>query len=186
VLLSGLDVMQCPGNSHEKSIVNFGCVLHVKSSAIKVEQLRELWKDKFLGNDLQGLLGYENLSLCVETFGGYSFGKRVKIDSLEKLIHERNVDDGKCLEEVVAEWLLEKYSKDSPCWELILVPLESANETAVAFKIHHAFADGYSVLHILDKLTENQSPYLVKDFESNCIQQVSSIHIRTAVQQTES
>ncbi|CAL8143426.1 unnamed protein product [Orchesella dallaii] len=82
---------------------------------------------------------------------------------------ERRMEEGEIWEEFLVKWMLEKWKDLKPCWEMVLIPLASNGEererTGIGFKIHHAFADGYSLLHILDKLTGCQSPYLVKDFE---------------------
>lgn len=75
--------------------------------------------------------------------------------------------------EIKYQWsnfLLTGYKKEKPCWEIILI--NSPVRQFLAFKIHHAQADGYSVLHILDRLTANSSPYLVKDFRESPLQRL--------------
>jgi hypothetical protein len=171
-VFSGLDIMQCPGPSETHSVVNFGFVCKVDSDKINLEDLRDLFIRKFLGPERRGVPGYENLLYSVIIFGGYPFGKRATKIDIQELIHEGDLKQGEFLEDLLSTWILSKYHKNSPSWEMLMVPLKATSQTAIAFKIHHAFADGYSLLHIFDRLTDNTSPYLVKDFNDTLVQKV--------------
>jgi len=47
-------------------------------------------------------------------------------------------------------------------------------ETVVLLKMHHCLTDGYGFIHIVDKLTGNEAPYLVEEEEENLFQKVKN------------
>lgn len=169
-LVCGLDIMNAFGE-----VINFGLVCKIEGQ-IGVEDMQKLFSQKFLASEESNpsQLLYERLHCSLVTFGGFSFFQKISHTNVEESIYVKNLNDneGQTLEDLISKWILTKYKTNSPCWEIMLVPLRAINQTALAMKIHHAFADGYSVLYILDKLTQNTSPYLVKDFTDSCGKQV--------------
>lgn len=176
LLPKALDIMNAPGSGHKYSIVNFGLVGRFEGQ-VEVEDVRKLFTQKFLGNEggSSNKKEYERFHYSLVTFGGFAFFKKISQIDINDKILVKNLDDkeGKILEDLLSEWILEKYKENSPCWEIIIIPMRATNQTAFAIKMHHAIADGYSLLYILDQLTDNTSPYLVKDFDDTFGQRVS-------------
>lgn len=48
-------------------------------------------------------------------------------------------------------------------------------ETVVLLKMHHCLTDGYGFIHIVDKLTGNEAPYLVEEEEESLFQKVNKL-----------
>jgi hypothetical protein len=169
ILPYGMDAMNCPGNGENKPVVNFGVVCRVDGE-LNLEGLQQRFSEMFLGyennsSEASIKFSFDRLHCSIVTFGGFVFFKRIDQIDINNHIYMKHLKEDQCLEDLLSTWILSKYQKSSPCWEIIVVPLRTTNETAVAIKLHHAIADGYSLLYILDQLTENaSSPYLVKDF----------------------
>lgn len=163
------DSMLSVDSSWKKPIVNFGYVLRFEDNQQKftIDQLREHFATTFLNENCDGGR-YDKLFSYLVTRGGHVFrATGIQTLRLTEHIKEATLEKSMSLERFLADWLLNGYPENRPCWELVLVTghSEAFGETfAMAFKIHHALADGYSLLHILDKLSSNTSPYLVKDF----------------------
>lgn len=170
--LAAADSMLTLGSSWEKPIVNTGFILkfqqNEKGKRISVKKLREHFSKCFLTEQAEGGR-YERLFSYLVIHGAHAFRNIKKRTALDEQIVEVMLDEFDqqgnkiSVERFLAEWMTTGYKKNTPCWEMILISLESYQY--LAFKIHHAQADGYSLLHILDRLTSNTSPYLVKDFQ---------------------
>lgn len=152
------------GNGWEKSTVNVGFVCQI-DGVLNVAEVRELFVVKFFSN---GVPAYDRLRSTIEIWGKFGFFKKLGEVDVNRKILEKTLPEGQILEDFVVSWMLEKYEENSSCWEIIVVGWVGFDKTVVGFKIHHAFADGYTLLYILEKLTGNSSsPYLVKDFEDS-------------------
>jgi len=181
------------GCSWDKSKLSVGLLCHVQGH-LKLEQVqsrfsRQLLEPKALGD--RDRPKYDKLFSCLVTFCGYVFRKVIPPDciNLKNLIFERKLKPGESLELLMENWMEKNYVEFSPAWELMVIPIyannnatdesliegETVQETVIAFKIHHVFADGYSLLHMLDALTGNKSPYLVKESNESVWKSVSHI-----------
>lgn len=116
------------------------------------------------------------------TFFGHFFTKKVETINLNRHIRTikrgNNISDNELLTMVGNDNSLFE-GGGLPPWELLVVDdncennfdkngensEKSGNGTFVILKVHHAIMDGYSILHLVDKLTDNKSPYLVDKFE---------------------
>jgi hypothetical protein len=172
------------GCSWDKSKLSVGLLCHVQGH-VKLEQVQSRFSSCLLEPKVVGdKPKYDKLHSCLVTFCGYVFRKVLPPDSIDlnSLIFERKLEPGETLESLMESWMEKSYAKFSPAWELMVIPVTASNnnglfsatndaqvqddliqETVIAFKIHHVFADGYSLLHMLDILTGNRSPYLVKE-----------------------
>ncbi|CAL8143427.1 unnamed protein product [Orchesella dallaii] len=168
--LDPVDCMFAPDSSSKRPLANFGFFMIIEGK-IGVEELRSHFQTCFLNENEDNR--YEKLYSHLERFGGYIFRATAPTLDINEHVVERRMEEGEIWEEFLVKWMLEKWKQLKPCWEIIVVPLKrngmENEETIVAFKIHHGLADGYSLIHILDKLTGCQSPYLVKDFEKGWV-----------------
>lgn len=167
VILKPLDTVNAPGRGDVQSVVNFGLVCRIDGE-ISLIDFQKKFSQKFLTHETENShkhkFQYERLHYALVTFLGFAFFQRIDQININELIYVRNINEqrGQVLEELISDWILEKYKENSPCWEIIIIPMKNTNQTAIAIKLHHTLADGYSLVYILDKLTENTSPYLVK------------------------
>lgn len=167
VPLSALDTIFAVGPTWLKSVINVGLVLQLEGT-LEVEALRKRFHECFLSEEHGER--YDKLWSWIEMRGGYAF-RAVSRKSLilEEQITERDLGN-ESLEGFLRKWIVEKYKEKKPCWEMVL--LKSSKKTmCVVLKIHHSICDGYTLLHILDKLTGVNSPYLVKPFKETCLKE---------------
>jgi hypothetical protein len=102
-------------------------------------------------------------------WGMYCFKKAaVEIDLEDKI---------KGCELIVGVWELEEFVEnfadsndygEKPNWEILLIHLKNYEDdpspkTVIVFKLDHGLGDGYTFVHMVEKLTGIKSPYLVKD-----------------------
>ncbi|CAL8121772.1 unnamed protein product [Orchesella dallaii] len=171
--ISTTDAAFAIGCSWKKSKLSVGLLLQVQGQ-VELAQVQNKFYTSLLQQKVGNKPKYEKLYSCLVTFGGYVFRKLLPMDSLQldKHIYVRNLKGGESLDHVIQEWMEQSYAEYAPAWEVMMVPFvpetgdkSRVYQTAVCFKIHHVFADGYSLLHILDTLTDHRSgsPYLVKD-----------------------
>jgi len=60
----------------------------------------------------------------------------------------------------IGKWMATcTYRKNKPQWEILLIHMDDGT-TTVCFKIDHGLCDGYSFVHLVDKLSGSKSPYL--------------------------
>lgn len=153
------------GCSWEKSKLSLGLLCHVQGH-LKLEQVQDRFSSSLLAPKVGNCPKYEKLFSCLVTFCGYVFSKTLPPEAvdLNKLIYERKLHPGESLEQVVDDWMEKRYGELMPAWEVMVIPMSRSNnnndevkdgieETIIAFKMHHVFADGYSLLHLLDILT---------------------------------
>ena len=108
-------------------------------------------------------------------FGGYAFQKRVNSIDVEYHIQEVTVPPHQSLQTYMAELIAAPYEPNKPFWKLLVFPSPDIdNEVIVVFKTYHGLADGYSVTHILDTLTDTVTPYKVSEFEESVWNKVNS------------
>ncbi|CAL8143428.1 unnamed protein product [Orchesella dallaii] len=174
--LDPVDCMMVADSSSKRPIVNFGFLLIIEGR-IGLSELRAHFQTCFLNENEENR--YEKFYSHLESIGGHVFRATASTLDINEHVVERRMERGKKLEKFLVDWIHEEWKQLKPCWEMILVPLNrngGANEqTGIAFKIHHAFADGYSLLHILDRLTGCKSPYLVKDFKEGMLTQMTQL-----------
>jgi len=145
---------------------------------IDVNQFRKHFAQCFLADE-DSRKRYRNFYCYLVRFGGYVFKKSVDKLDLEKHITAKVLEPGVDINAFIAKWFLEeKFNEKSPLWEIIIhnLPLTcntEEHETIFLFKCHHCLCDGYSFIHIVDKLTGNSSPYLVKEECDSFYQKVS-------------
>lgn len=158
--VSTTDAAFAIGCSWRKSKLSVGLLLQVQGQ-LELTQVQH----KFYTTLLQPKVGnrpkYEKLYSCLVTFGGYVFRRLLPMDSikLDRHIYVRKIGEGESLEYVIQKWMEKNYHECSPAWEMMIVPSLVANngspfdseryETAICFKIHHVFADGYNQTKIL-------------------------------------
>lgn len=150
--VSTTDAAFAIGCSWRKSKLSVGLLLRVQGQL----ELAHV-QNKFYTTLLQPKTGnkpkYEKLYSCLVTFGGYVFRKLLPMDSiqLDRHIFVRKMEREESLETVIQEWMEKSYIEYSPAWEMMIVPFpmnfgsiaSTPYETALCFKIHHVFADGY-------------------------------------------
>jgi hypothetical protein len=164
-------------------IVNAAQIWKIKG-LVNIHEFRRHFAKCFL-SDEECRKRYRNFYCYLVRFGGYIFKKRVEELDLEKQITERVLEPGRDLNDFIAKWFLEqKFQDKSPLWEIMLLNLPltcntEEHETILLFKNHHCLADGYSFIHIVDKLTGNASPYFVKDEDDTLFQKVSFVTYST-------
>lgn len=166
------DLIPCSSNDtllvHEtpdkQPILTGGFVLRVKGS-IDVIKLRTLFEELFLSKDEPSQQdNYQNLYCDLVKFCGYLFKRKiVRRIKLENHLMVKDLKDGEDFKVNVSSWFQEKFQKGLPLWQMLVLNGEnSENVNSVtsyfAFKAHHVLMDGYSLVHILDKLTGVTSP----------------------------
>jgi len=147
---------------------------------VDVHVLRKHFASCFFGSD-EARKRYMNLYCYLVKFGGYVFKKSIDPTALniKSHIYEHHLNGQDSIESFVANWMFKKkFRPKTPLWELVLVQLSfdksklEEYETLLLFKIHHCLADGYSFVHIVDTLTGNSSPYMVKEYEEDFLSKV--------------
>jgi len=153
-------------NKSGQPFVNWGLFCRLDSS-ISVEILRIKFDSIFLKNG--GL--YSRFFCQIKSFMGHSFfWKESKLD-LSCHIYKICLQDDEAIERFLFEWMKKSYGVKPP-WQIAII--ECRKKRFLAFKIHHGLADGYSLVHILDKLCSTNSLNLVKKGEQHSIfQQVN-------------
>ena len=153
-----------PKRPNERSVYNVGCSVRV-SGLISIDLLRAKCK-KLISNaiDSNGEKMYPRMEQTMELFGGYGFRRQAKRFDINTNIREVILKD-KSVPTFEAEWISQGYPEESPPWELALISLVDAEETYILMKIHHSFADAYSLLYILNLVLDNDVPVPAKEPE---------------------
>lgn len=126
---------------------SIGFLLRIHGT-IEVSQLRAHFTKTFLRGE-QGKWKYDRLFTSIQQFLGYPFFSELKSLDLSRQIYGVHLTKEELLETYLASWLRKPYPEGNACWEIVVI-----ERVGVAFKIHHAIADGYSAVHFLDKLTQ--------------------------------
>ncbi len=76
------------------------------------------------------------------------------------------------LDQFISKWFGSPYAENSAPWEVILIRTPPKDETVVVYRVSHSLSDGYNMINLLDVLTGNKAPYLVKDFDDSWLDKV--------------
>jgi hypothetical protein len=138
---------------------------------LSVSRFRAHFEQVFLSSD-ELRAKYMNLYCGLEVWMGYGFKKPVKNIMLEKRIREMKLseeeleNDFRGLDSFIAFWLKAVDFEDVPHWDITLLHIYKNNggiQTILLFRIDHALCDGYTFVHLIEKLSGIKSPYVVKD-----------------------
>lgn len=187
------------GDTTQVPIVNVAQIWRLEGY-LPLEEFKSLFQSLFLSCP-ESRKNYLNLYCYLVRFGGYIFKKSVAHLDIDKHVGIRELGAGDNLEQFIVKWMVEeKFGRGKPLWEIVLiylpvepeVSLEKQNdndklinnngeeakkekgfETVVLFKLHHCLTDGYGFIHMVDKLTGNEAPYLVQEEEESVFQKVT-------------
>lgn len=155
-----------PSNTRCSNV--YTCQIWKVKGRISVESFRIHFHQCFLSTT-EKREKYINLYCYFEEFLGYIFKKRVPTIDLKYHIHEMNLkEEGySSLEAFVGQWMVShdidtKMKLKRPIW-MIKIIHNSENESTVIFKLHHGICDGYTIVHLMGKLSGEHAPYLFKD-----------------------
>lgn len=132
-------------------------------SKINLIKFRELFKEKFLTNQRDSIF-YKT----VLQFWGYGYTRPVSKIDLNLHIREVRSVQGEGFNATLNRlWndmtSMQENWATSPPWEILVCnDIQGVPGSMIVIKIHHALADGYSMVSIIDQLTGNRSPYIVK------------------------
>jgi hypothetical protein len=153
-------------------VYSVGCSVRIQGR-ISLEGLKEKLSAKILNSlNENGEKSYPELFEHCVLFGGYTFRKPVEKMNIDSHVKEVRFQE-KGLNEFRTEWIGRDYAEGTSPWEAIIIPLLDDSETILLFKIHHALADAYSLLHIFNKLMDNQVPPTPREPEDTFWQKVS-------------
>lgn len=142
----------------KQSILTGGFILKIKGH-IDTDKLTTLFEALFL---MQQNDNYQNLYCDLVKFCGYLFKRKIVAKvKLENHFQLKQLNPGDNFKEVMASWFQEKFQKGLPLWQILVLNASSGSDndySYFAFKAHHALMDGYSFVHLLDKLTGVTSP----------------------------
>ena len=146
---------------------NVGLFLRLpRNQNVSIHWIRQKFESHFLQMDKSGKPVHPNLFSYFVQFGGYPFRKLVSSIDVGHHIQEAVVPPHQSLQSYLAELIVSPYEPNTPFWKLLVFSSPDVdNEMIVVLKIHHGLADGYTLIHILDTLTNSTTPYIVKDFE---------------------
>jgi hypothetical protein len=169
------DILVVRETPDQQKIVTGGIILRVRGQ-IDFTKFQGLFQELFLTPD--NFDRYRNLYCDLVKFCGYLF-KRVVIPvngvngrtiNFEEHFLKQELTAGRNsanYKEVIAKWFQTQFKEGLPLWQVLyLVDIEE-NQSFLAVKAHHGLMDGYSLVHVLDKLTGNSSPCLVKENEGD-------------------
>lgn len=143
----------------KQSILTGGFVLKVKGH-IDIGKLTTLFEALFLTQ--QENENYQNLYCDLVKYGGYLFKRKIVLKiKLENHFQTKQLERGADFKPIVAGWFQEKFQKGLPLWQMLVLNATGDNSndySYFAFKAHHVLLDGYSFVHLLDKLTGGTSP----------------------------
>ena len=150
---------------------NIGWILRIKVQSgknIGLKWIQDKFSSSFLQEGLNGRKEYPNLFTYLVMFGGYTFRKPVTSLDINHQIYECKIKNNESLEDFACKWLANGFKENTPMWKMTLITdTGTVNENVILFKLNHSCGDGYNLVHVLDTLTDNTSPYLVKDFEES-------------------
>lgn len=167
------DTLLVQDTPDKQPILTGGFVLKVKGR-IDPGKLSTLFEELFLNQDYY-LENYQNLYCDLTKFCGYLFKRKIvsKVKLVENHLQIRELKENEDFNQVVASWFQQKFQKGLPLWQMLILNPGQA-DTGVgndkekddsyssysyfAFKAHHVLMDGYSFVHVLDKLTGVTSP----------------------------
>lgn len=167
------------GTSWVKHKLSVGLLLWVDGSLDLEEVQNHFYRCLLLPLNEGGGPKYEKLRASLVNFGGHIFRKSIPMEEIDikRLIYVRALCPGESLEQFVDNWMDTRYDENCPAWEVVLIPSKDKDKdgTIVGFKVHHAFVDGYSLLHLLDVLTGSKAPYIVRERKESLLRALVNI-----------
>ena len=157
---------ECMGSNPKQ---NIGFLLRIpRNQSVSINWIRQKFETSFLKMDQNGDPMHPRLFSYLVQFGGYAFQKRVSSIDIEYHIQEITVPTHQSLEAYLVKLLAAPYEPNKPFWKLLVFPSPDIdNEMNVVLKIHHGLADGYTLIHIIDTLTDSVTPYKVSEFDES-------------------
>jgi len=162
-----------------QKITTGGIILRIQGQ-IDFTKFQGLFQELFLTSE--NYERYKNLYCDLVKFCGYLFKRVVvssngnnnvpssrnnKMDFTQHFVHKDLSQEIGGYKEVMGNWFQAEFKEGYPLWQILLLKDEENHQTFVGIKAHHVLMDGYSFVHMLDKLTGNASPCLVKDDEES-------------------
>lgn len=148
----------------------YTCQIWRVKGLLDATALRNHFQLCFLSTE-QDRLKYFNLYCHFVQYLGYTFKKKVREIDLEWHIHEHRLEQGDSLDGFIGKWMVSHDTlpgslsgdMERPTWMIKLIPNEITKETTVLWKLHHGICDGYTILHLVGKLSGQAAPYMYKD-----------------------
>lgn len=154
----------------QQPLMSVGTSLRVQGH-VETERLINRFQQCFLADDVKHR--YANLYCYFELYCGYVFKRRVENLVLKDHFIENTLPSGMNPEEYLQKWLVtdtfRHKPEGQPCWQVLILRKGSngdKEETIISIKMHHGMIDGYSIVHMIDKLTDSKSPYIVTKFKN--------------------
>lgn len=111
---------------------------------------------------------YENLYTTLVSYGGFTFRKPVQIDDINDIIQAYTLKPSESIEGFATAWQFQPYKLNKQTWGAALVFNRNIEEDSfLLVKICHTAGDGYNLIHFLDTLTDNKSPYIVQELQDS-------------------
>jgi len=171
-----------PSNSHQN--MNFSSTWLLKEK-LDAMAFRNHFENAFLSTQ-ELKERYINLYCYFVQWCFYIWKKSVAEINLEDRIKEisLSVNSLSDIEEFVGEYTDYHDYGENPNWEILVInntELKINNTTdenyspgsILVMKFHHGLCDGYSMIHIIDKLCGTKSPYIVKESTTSFSDKVS-------------
>ena len=147
-------------------ITNGGLIVRLNSSINYDQFVRHFYQQFLLNLDSCDTISpnnkYVNLHCDLVTFCGYLFKRIVSkhgtINVRDHFSYKHSLE-GEDLNVYLATWFQTPFEKNKPLWNGVIISVEASdksnleNSTVVAFKASHALVDGYSLVHMLEKMT---------------------------------
>lgn len=150
----------------EQPLMSVGVTFRLQGR-VETESLMNRFKECFLTEENSER--YRNLYCYFQLYGGFVFKKRVEKLVLENHFFEKTLPRGMEPEDYLGSWIVTDTYRHKPerqpCWQVVILRRGQEHdheETIMSIKMHHGMMDGYSLVHMVDKLTGSKSPYIVK------------------------
>ncbi|CAL8099381.1 unnamed protein product [Orchesella dallaii] len=157
----------------QQPLMSVGATLRLKGR-VEMERFMRKFHECFLSQDSENR--YKNLYCYFVIYCNFVFKKPVTKLLLENHFIEKTLPRGMEPEDYLGKWIVtDTYHhkpEGQPCWQVIILrrgPEYDREETFVSIKMHHGMIDGYSFVHMIDKLTGGKSPYIVTSPENETI-----------------
>jgi hypothetical protein len=152
------------------------CQIWKLKGKLEIKKFREHFQNVFLSSpELREK--YRNLYCHYVKWGLYCFKKAAEEIDLEERIHECKlvVGEERELEQFVGKWIDTNNYGEKPNWEILLIHVQNKEldgdrdgvrlsyESVLLFKIDHGLCDGYTFIHLAEKLSGIKSPYILQD-----------------------
>jgi hypothetical protein len=179
-----LDNVIISGPSSSFHVKNCSQIWELKKK-LDILKFREHFHNVFLSSpELREKYG--NLYCYYVQWGLYCFKKAADEINLEERIKECKLIGGeKELEELVGKFVDTNDYGEKPNWEILLIHVQQSSKeeglckTVMVFKLDHGLGDGYTIAHLVERLTGINSPYLVKEKHWSSLERVSTSFLMT-------